>query len=300
MKRQSIIYPFILGFLCFSTQVRAGEMPIFKPVYPVAEVSTGPHLEGQVDPYYAQHVEYAKYLYKDKWAERLPDLMGDFKQTMASNKPENINSVLAFNNFLAFIKAVDGRMGLHYSALNGYLKDAQFYNEQMRQASLAHKGDDLENSWSHLYYDVTQMNRVLTDAREPLLKAISIYKVPVKEIDSSNPTFKSIGSDFYKGVIESVKKLASQVPAQNNPFKDEDITDMYELDLYMLIKNSSFTYSKVIIIGGSAPIQDPGNLDPGNIGFVSFVNFGSFAFNKWGTYGGDGALNAAAFELLDF
>ena len=305
MKRLNIFYSFILllgVLLCFSANLWARELSIINPDKPLAQEQ--PSLPaGHIDPYYSMHADYAKYLHGEDWGKHYVEIAEAFQKNMASNKPETIHTVLGFNNFLSFVKNADKRMGLHYAALNGLLKDAQWHDELMRQASAAKQGQEFYNQWNQLNYDVSQMVQILSNAREPLLKAIAIYKVPVSEINSSDATFKKISEDFYQGVFDAVKKLAKQVPAYD-PLNTEDSQILYGYGFYSLIKNSSFAINPVII--GPQILQNPSQEKPietpddqANIGFVSFVKFGQFAFNKWGTYGGDGALDSSAFELLD-
>jgi hypothetical protein len=207
---------------------------------------------------------------------------------MGSVDPSQVNSIIGLNNFFFFVSAADVRMAFHYVALNGYLKNAQGFDEAMRKGAEEHDATACETQVNYLLYPyghipynpISHLSAVLSDARVPILKAAAIYQVPIKEIASGDADFKDISKTFATEIVSEIRKLIRQA---GNPGWGLDLYNAQER-FSSLLEKASFSYEK----------------SGGEIGYVSFVNFGKFALHKWtGTYGGDGAIDAASVNFLD-
>src|SRR5215470_17002129 len=111
MIRYFTILFLIFGFCGISEVALAGELssPTSSPI------QEGPSASGMLpylppDPYYQQHVEYAKYLYKEDWAHHVVEIEKKFSENMGLTQPDKIDSIVGFYNFFAFVSAADVRM----------------------------------------------------------------------------------------------------------------------------------------------------------------------------------------------
>ena len=246
------------------------------------------------DPLWPKHAEYAKYLYKDQWPTHITEITQKYNDNMGSADATKLNSIAGFNNFFAFVYAADAGMRLRYNAMSNMLKAAENDNALMKKA--ANDGDGVNfRDYSRnvlLKYPET-LQAMVKEARTPLLKAATIYDVPIFEADDGviqapDPNVLKISTAFINDVTNSFEELAKKVGSNYNIFENEDLgsdyREYFENAFSKLILNSMLTYKKA----------------DGTTTSMAFVNFGQFAFHKWGNFGGDGALEAASFQYLDF
>ncbi|HEX5038283.1 MAG TPA: hypothetical protein VFX30_14090 [bacterium] len=237
-----------------------------------------------VDP---RDIAYAKYLYDDQWLAHLGDIVQKRKENMGNVDPSEVNSIIGLNNFFFFITATNVRMKFHYAALLGPISSAQAADEAMREALKNNDGREAKSNFDMLLSPMSLFYPIVEEARDPVLKAASIYQVRLAAIDPEDNDFQDIHEAFVKGFISRVRSLFLSYGPQINPvtgLDSEIYWDILDLLLGSLIDNASFSYVK----------------SNGEKGYVTFVNFGTGGLHPWGYYGSDGAFDAGAFQFLDF
>jgi hypothetical protein len=234
------------------------------------------------DPYYQQHVQYAKLLYKDKWAEHLGDIRQKYSQYMGDTNPKSIDSIAEFNKFFSFVSATNFGMRLHYAALIGHLNEANTAYQGMKRAVENQDRSAFFYNLPPLLAPTGNLAFVLEEAQERLLSIASIYEVPMKKAKQTPQKFSKLKEAFSQNTYDGIADLAKGIPGLKNDLVLSPTFDAFYWALGLILENASFSYER----------------SDGETGFVSFVTFGHSAPHEWGKLGGDGAIDTASFQFL--